>query len=84
MNTATWWIAIPSPDLTAEPAITQLQAWLLPVTAAVAAGSVIAAGARMAITRRASPAAGRDRRPAHPRRGSHPRRRDPRAAAEGR
>jgi hypothetical protein len=54
-NTATWWVAIPSPDLTTEPAITQIQAWLLPVTAAIAAGGVIAAGARMAITRRASP-----------------------------
>jgi hypothetical protein len=55
VNTATWWVQIPSPDLTAEPAITQIQAWLLPVTAAVAAGGVIAAGVRMALTRRASP-----------------------------
>ena len=55
VNTATLWIGIPSPDLTSDPAISQLQAWLLPVTAAIAAGSVIAAGARMAITRRAVP-----------------------------
>jgi hypothetical protein len=55
VNTATLWIAIPSPGLTSDPAISQLQAWLLPVTAAIAAGSVIAAGARMAITRRAIP-----------------------------
>ena len=55
VNTATLLIGIPSPDLTSDPAISQLQAWLLPVTAAIAAGSVIAAGARMAITRRAVP-----------------------------
>jgi len=54
-NTATWWIRIPSPDLTSEPAITQIQAWLLPVTAAVAVGAMIAAGVRMVIARRANP-----------------------------
>jgi hypothetical protein len=55
VNTATWWIQIPSPGLTAEPAITRVQAWLLPVTAAVAVAGVIGAGLRMAVTRRASP-----------------------------
>jgi hypothetical protein len=54
-NTATWWIRQPSPDLAAEPAITHIQAWLLPITAAVAAGAMVAAGARMAIMRRANP-----------------------------
>jgi hypothetical protein len=54
-NTVTWWIRIPSPDLISEPAITQIQAWLLPVTVAVAIGAMIAAGARMAIARRANP-----------------------------
>jgi hypothetical protein len=54
-NTATWWVRIPSPDLSAEPAVTRLQQWLLPITAAVAVASVIAAGARMALTRRAGP-----------------------------
>ena len=54
-NTATWWIGIPSPDLATEPAITQIQHWLLPVTGAVAVAAMIAAGARMAITRRANP-----------------------------
>jgi hypothetical protein len=54
-NTATWWIRIPSPNLAAEPAVTHLQQWLLPVTVAVAVGAVIAAGARMAIMRRANP-----------------------------
>lgn len=54
-NTATWWVRIPSPNLAAEPAVTRIQQWLLPITAAVAVGGVIAAGARMALTRRASP-----------------------------
>jgi hypothetical protein len=54
-NTATWWLRIPSPNLSGEPAITAIQHWLLPITAAVAVGGVIAAGARMALTRRANP-----------------------------
>jgi hypothetical protein len=54
-NTVTWWVQIPSPNLAAEPAVTRVQQWLLPITAAVAVGGVIAAGARMALTRRASP-----------------------------
>jgi hypothetical protein len=55
VNTATWWIQIPSPNLAAEPAVTRIQQWLLPVTAAVAVAGVIAAGARMAIARRGNP-----------------------------
>ncbi len=55
VNTATWWIQVPSVDLGSEPAIARIQAWLLPVTAAVAVASMIGAGLRMAITRRASP-----------------------------
>jgi hypothetical protein len=54
-NTATWWLRIPSPDLATEPAVTRIQQWLLPITAAVAVGGVIAAGLRMALTRRANP-----------------------------
>jgi hypothetical protein len=54
-NTATWWVRIPSPNLAAEPAVAHLQQWLLPVTAAVAVAGVIAAGARMAIQRKANP-----------------------------
>ena len=34
---------------------TRIQQWLLPITVAVAIGGVIAAGARMALTRRANP-----------------------------
>src|ERR1039457_2476179 len=55
VNTATWWVQVPSPDLTAEPAVAHLQQWLLPVTGAVAVAGVIAAGARMAIMRRGNP-----------------------------
>jgi len=54
-NTATWWIKIGSPDLATEPAVTRMQQWLLPVAAAVAAAGMIAAGARIAITRKGSP-----------------------------
>jgi hypothetical protein len=54
-NTATWWLRIPSPNLAGEPAIAAMQRWLLPVTVAIAVAGVIAAGARMALTRRASP-----------------------------
>jgi len=54
-NTATWWLRIPSPDLASETAITAIQRWLLPITTAVAVAGVIAAGARMALTRRANP-----------------------------
>ncbi|HTT52864.1 MAG TPA: hypothetical protein VMH35_15830 [Streptosporangiaceae bacterium] len=54
-NTATWWLRIPSPSLSGEPAVTAMQHWLLPVAAAVAVAGVIAAGARMALTRRANP-----------------------------
>jgi hypothetical protein len=55
VNTATWWIQVPSPNLTAESAVGRLQAWLLPITAAVAIGGVIAGGLRMALSRRANP-----------------------------
>ncbi len=54
-NTATWWVQIPSPDLSTDPAVSHIQQWLLPVTAAVAVGGVIAVGVRMVITRRANP-----------------------------
>jgi hypothetical protein len=54
-NTATWWLRIPSPNLATEPAVVRIQQWLLPITVAVAIGGVIAAGARMALTRRANP-----------------------------
>jgi hypothetical protein len=54
-NTATFWLRTPSPDLANEPAITAMRQWLLPITAAVAVGGVLAAGLRMVLTRRANP-----------------------------
>jgi hypothetical protein len=54
-NLTTWWLKLPSPDLAHESAIGAMQQWLLPVTAAVAIAGIIAAGARMALTRRANP-----------------------------
>jgi hypothetical protein len=54
-NTTTWWLHLPSPDLGRQPAITAMRQWLLPVTAAVAIAGMIAAGARMVLTRRANP-----------------------------
>jgi hypothetical protein len=54
-STATWWLHIPSPNLSGEPAVTAIQHWLLPVTSAIAVAGIIAAGARMALTRRANP-----------------------------
>ncbi len=55
VNTATWWVQIPSPNLASQTAVTRLQEWLLPITAAVAVGALIAGGLRMALTRRANP-----------------------------
>ena len=42
VNTTSWWIQLPSPDLSGA-AVTRIQAWLLPVTIAVAVGGLIAA-----------------------------------------
>lgn len=50
-----WWIQIPSPDLTAEPAVGALQRWLLPATAAVAVVAMLIAAGKMALTRKANP-----------------------------
>ena len=49
------WTKIGSPDLSGDPAVTTMQNWLLPVSITVATCAMIAAGARMAITRRAAP-----------------------------
>ena len=54
-QTVTWWIQIPSPDLAGEPAVGQLQQWILPLAVAVAVLGVIIAGGRMALTRKADP-----------------------------
>jgi hypothetical protein len=54
-GTVDWWIAVPSPNLAAEPAVGALQQWLMPVTVAVAVISMLAAAGRMALTRKAIP-----------------------------
>jgi hypothetical protein len=54
-QTSTWWVQLPSPDLSGEPAVGQLQRWMLPLTVAVAVLGLIIAGANMALTRRAIP-----------------------------
>src|SRR5580704_6215528 len=54
-QTSTWWVQLPSPDLSGEPAVGQLQQWMLPLTVAVAVLGLIVAGGKMALTRRANP-----------------------------
>ena len=54
-QTSTWWVQLPSPDLSGEPAVGQLQQWMLPLTVAVAVLGLIIAGGKMALTRRANP-----------------------------
>jgi hypothetical protein len=41
----TWWVQVPSPNLAGEPAVGQLQQWILPLAIAVAVlGVIIAVG----------------------------------------
>src|SRR5260370_1746807 len=54
-NAADWWVKVPSPDLAAEPAVGQLQQWILPIAIAVAVVGMIVAGGKMALTRKANP-----------------------------
>ena len=54
-NSIDWWVRVPSPNPAGEPAVTQLQQWMFPFSAAVAVAGMIIAGARMALTRKASP-----------------------------
>ena len=54
-NSIDWWVQLPSPDLAAEPAVGQLQRWILPIAVAVAVLGLIVAGGKMALSRRASP-----------------------------
>lgn len=53
--TVDWWVQVPSLNPAAEPSVGALQRWLLPVTVAVAVGSMLVAGGKMAITRKANP-----------------------------
>jgi len=54
-NSVSWWVKVPSPNLAGEPAVTQLQQWMLPVAAIVAVLGVIVAGGKMALTRKPNP-----------------------------
>jgi hypothetical protein len=54
-STTSWWVRLPSPDLATNPAVSSVQRWFLPLTAAVAVAGVIAAGLRMVLTRKMNP-----------------------------
>jgi hypothetical protein len=54
-NSITWWVKVPSPSLSGQPAVSSLQQWMLPLAAAVAVLGMIIAGGKMALTRKANP-----------------------------
>ena len=54
-SSITWWVKVPSPSLSGQPAVTSLQQWVLPLAAAVAVLGLIIAGGKMALTRKANP-----------------------------
>ena len=54
-RTVSWWVAVPSPDLSAEPAVGSLQHWLLPITVAVAVLAMLSAAGKIVLTRKANP-----------------------------
>ena len=54
-NSIGWWVRVPSPDLAAQPAVGNLQQWILPLAVAVAVLGLIIAGGKMALTRKANP-----------------------------
>ena len=54
-RTVSWWVAVPSPDLSAEPAVGSLQRWLLPITVAVAVLAMLSAAGKIALSRKANP-----------------------------
>ena len=56
-STVGWWVKVPSPDLSAEPAVGALQRWLLPITVAVAVLAMLIAAGKIVITRKANPLA---------------------------
>ncbi|WP_433496775.1 hypothetical protein ACQP1K_17470 [Sphaerimonospora sp. CA-214678] len=56
-NTVSWWVKIPSPDLATESAVDRMRQWTLPIAVAVAVLGVISSGAKMALSRKASPLA---------------------------
>jgi hypothetical protein len=54
-NSLDWWVKVPSPDLASEPAVGQLQQWMLPIAVAIAVLGLIIAGGKMTLTRKANP-----------------------------
>ena len=54
-SSITWWVKVPSPSLSGQPAVASLQQWMLPLAAAVAVLGLIIAGGKMALTRKANP-----------------------------
>lgn len=54
-TTVTWWVSVPTVDVTHQPVIDDLRSWFLPIALAVTVAGLIAAGARMAATRKANP-----------------------------
>ena len=54
-NSVSWWVKVPSPDLAGQPAVSSLQQWMLPLSAAVAVLGLVIAGGKMALTRKANP-----------------------------
>jgi hypothetical protein len=56
-STVDWWVKVPSPDLSAEPAVGALQRWLLPITVAVAVLAMLIAAGKIVLTRKANPLA---------------------------
>ena len=54
-STVDWWVKVASPNLAAEPAIDRIQQQILPVAIAVATAGMLAAAAKMAISRKATP-----------------------------
>ncbi len=57
-RSASWWVTIPSPDLSGEPAVGSLQRWLLPITVGVAVLAMLAAAGKIALSRKANPLIG--------------------------
>lgn len=54
-NTAAWWVHIDSVDLSTQAPIERLHTWFLPISLAVTVAGMIAAGLRMAVSRKAGP-----------------------------
>ena len=57
-HSVSWWVTIPSPDLSGEPAVGSLQRWLLPITVGVAVLAMLAAAGKIALSRKANPLIG--------------------------